>query len=38
MIPEFIMALDYLGLPREEEEEDLSEFDNICLGFEDDSD
>ncbi len=35
MIPDFIPALEFLGRPIEEEEEDLSEFENLQLEFED---
>jgi|WetSurMetagenome_2_1015567.scaffolds.fasta_scaffold160254_3 hypothetical protein len=38
MLPDFIMASDFLGRPIEEEEEDLSEFDTLNLEFEDEVD
>ncbi len=35
---EFIYALDFLGISREEDIEDLSEFDDIIVEFEDELD
>jgi hypothetical protein len=37
MMPVFISALEFLGLPMEDEDEDLSEFENLQLEFEDES-
>lgn len=38
MMPDFIPALEFLGRSIEEEEEDLSEFDDVQLEFEDELD
>jgi hypothetical protein len=35
---EFIFALDFLGIPRDDDIEDLSEFDDIIVEFEDELD
>ncbi len=38
MILDFIPALEFLGRPVEDDEEDLSEFDEVQLEFEDELD
>jgi hypothetical protein len=38
MILDFIPALEFLGRPTEDEDEDLSEFDEVQLEFEDELD